>query len=119
MKAGREMDALVAEHVLKVWNPNDPRYTVFGGTRRYVLDHDSIVKCYSTDWGAAMQVRDAIRAMLFSKRHAFTEACRILVSEEMECDEGIHHSEVILRITPEQICQAALVACGISPEKPL
>jgi len=71
------------------------------------------IPSYTTDIRAAWEVRDKVATLIFSKRQKFTEEVRKIISDEMESDEGIHHSEVILRVQPYHICLAALKAVGV------
>lgn len=115
----REIDKLVAEHVfgLEIFEftsgDNPPELWTHGKNDD---DSDDNLWHYSTSIADAWAVRDAMAKRIFSKRQMFTESCRKLISDKMECDEGIHHSEVILRITPEIICLAALSALGMKVE---
>lgn len=68
---------------------------------------------YSSEIAAAWMVRNKLRSMIFSKRQAFVENLRRIISEEMGCDEGIHHSESFLRVEPHHICMAALKVFGV------
>ena len=70
------------------------------------------LKDYSNDWEYAMQVRDVMRLKNFSMRKRFTESLQKIISHRLSHDmiTKIHESEIILRVTPLDICEAALAA---------
>jgi hypothetical protein len=67
-------------------------------------------KHYSTSIADAWMVVEKFKTFeLFSKRLVFTMALQEIVSERIGIRDGllIHFSEVLLHITPEDICRAA------------
>jgi hypothetical protein len=112
---GRDLDALVAEKVMG-WKWNDE--SAWLGDSKWSRTHGdpwNFLPHYSTDIAAAWDIRDKVAAGIFSTRHFFSEECQRLVSDQAGVQLLIHHSEVILRIQPHQICLAALRAVGYQP----
>jgi hypothetical protein len=66
----------------------------------------------STDISAAFEVVEKVKTMLFSKRLMFRRALREIISKRLGLEDGyfIDDSEIILNVTPEDICLAALAA---------
>lgn len=122
----RQIDALIAEHVFgckDIVITESWRKTKQGSTERYDEYNNEIhyfdkkgrhlVPHYSTQIQDAWLVRDEMAKKPFSKRKAFTDACQELLSQDLSCENLIHHSEVLMLITPEIICLAALKALGV------
>lgn len=114
----RNIDALIAEHVFGwqiSYGPESKYGDYVGNSKNGFRDRETVPN-FSKSIADAWLVRDEMAEKIFSKRNSFTDACRRLVGEASGCT-AINHSEVILRITPEIICKAALSALGVDYER--
>jgi len=127
MKAGRELDALVAEKVFGVtieWGEGTP-CPYCGSEMRYCGSRSRCSQCqewiygpykdYSTEMAAAWEVHKAACDWLFSERRKYFKAMQRLVSQRMG-DYTIAWPDVLLFIEPADFCLAALEAKGIGVE---
>jgi hypothetical protein len=131
MKAGREMDALVAEKGLGlhvVWSkepyivPGRPRkegrFPYLKGTATQGMaqgvEYDWVdVAHYSTDISAAWQVWHAVKALDRHKAACFWSALRSLVQMRLNSEHLINDAQAALYMEPEDICKAMLEAHGM------
>lgn len=134
LKAGRDLDALVAEKVMGFTvhpqkagtGVREGSITMLGpaledGTRRsywhpsspWVRDWSGVLDLpsYSTDIAAAWEVIKRVRSMIYSKRFGFEMHMHELASRRAGLKLGlIDARSVILKFEPVDICLAALAA---------
>lgn len=114
MKAGRELDALIAEKVMglqisKEWVDDEHEefdYLLLDDEDNYRWTNP--VPFYSTDIAAAWEVRSKFTD--WKSCHRFTHALYGIVRYRMAND--LSELYLIIHITPEDICLAALKALG-------
>lgn len=119
MKASREMDASVTEHVMgliyfRLWRNSHGQPVPHITFRKHVKQNNqtaSPLKHYSTSWVYAFEVRDKVKKMGPIKRRIFIQSLdqQMRLGNDLTCFY-IPEEEWILYIQPVHICVAALKA---------
>lgn len=130
IKPGALADALISSRLFNQRALTTPASAYGGGFEAYLPDkhayqggclrsdscppwHFSSAPHYTTEWNAAMLVRDLAKTWTFSRRRAFTKALQRRVTERGAPGLNnllIHESELLFFVEPLDICQAALDA---------
>lgn len=95
-----------SERDLRVWLDEQQAGGLLGG---YKIEGWRTYPRYSTSIAAAWEVMQWARRQTFSKRRRFKRALQDSVSHRLR-NAPIHDNEVCMRMEPEDICRAALIA---------
>lgn len=120
MKAGQELDVLVAEKVMGLEVGPIRVIPVSGGYARADLGvkGGSVVPRYSTYIADAWQVVEKMRDK-FSGWLTFTKALQVEVSRDLPQPDDLVAPDFVWRLVrPEHICRAALLAIPSGDEYP-
>lgn len=112
MKAGRELDALVAEKVMGMGDQHTVKLQPDGS---FVPTGEIWYNCpeFSTDMADAWRVLRKAADLDRHKTITFITALRIHVAERKDMDYRITEYQVMIYMDPEDICNAMLEAHGV------